>query len=220
MNKTHPIKEAIEKALKRESKLTTEALEVPSMTSLNIRHLLNNLGAISENYLECGSHLGGHFCSVIFGNNNLKSAVAIDNYSEFDRSGTARKGFLDNVEMFAPKEKLFYWKLITEDCFTVKEISTRGSLNQKFDLYNYDAQHTESAQQMAVSHFLPNLTKEFIMVVDDWSFDGVESGTRNGIILSGLEVLFEQIFITPENEQPNEHWHNGYAIFYLKQIYI
>lgn len=217
MTKIEQIKEAIEKAKKRESKLTKEVLEVPSMTSLNIRHLLNNLGAISNNYLECGSHLGGHFCSAIFGNDNLKSAVAIDNYSEFDRDGSTRNGFLENVEKNYPKGKEFYWKLITEDCFTVKEIPTRNSLNQKFDFYNYDAQHTESSQQRAVSHFLPNLTDEFIMVVDDWSFNGVESGTRKGIMLSGLDVLFEEILITPEGGEPNEHWHNSYGVFYLKQ---
>lgn len=210
MEKINKIKEAIDKAKRRESKLSTDALEVPSMTSLNIRHLLNNLGAISYNYLECGSHRGGHFCSVVFGNNNLLEAVAIDNYSEFNKSGETKEEFLSNARQFTPPNTKY--KLIEDDCFSIKTLP-----KNYFDLYNYDALHSESAQQRAVSHFLPNLTNEFIMVVDDWEFPGVETGTRNGIMLSGLSVLFEEVFLTPKGAEPNEHWHNGYAVFYLKQ---
>ena len=90
-------------------------------------------------------------------------------------------------------------------------------LENYFDFYNYDAQHTESSQQRAVTHFLPNLTKEFIFVVDDWSFQGVESGTRTGIRLAELEILFEEILVTPEGGEPNEYFHNNFAVFYLRQ---
>lgn len=210
MNKIEQIKDAITKAEKRESKLSKEALEVPSMTSLNIRHLLNNLGAISTNYLECGTHLAGHFCSVVFDNSNLKSAIAIDNYSEFNMDGITMNDALKNMATFTHvKTKQ---RLIEADCFQVKDLP-----KNKFDLYNYDAQHTESSQQRAVGHFLPNLTKEFVMVVDDWAFNGVERGTRTGIMLAGLEVLFEQVFTTPDGGEPNEFWHNAYAVFLLKQ---
>lgn len=210
VRKVGQIVEAIEKAIKRESKLTQEALEVPSMTSLNIRHLLNNLGSISSNYLECGTHLAGHLCSVLCNNGNLKIVTAIDNYSEFNKDGVTKGEALNNMATFCPPETSA--ELIEEDCFTVKTLPLNN-----YDFYNYDAQHTESSQQRAVGHFLPNLTNEFIMVVDDWAFEGVERGTRTGINLAKLEILFEQIFTTPEGGQHNEHWHNGYAVFLLKQ---
>ncbi len=203
------ITDAIEKAKMHESKLTPEALSVPSFTSIKIRHLLNNLGAISNNYLECGVHLAGHYCSVVYGN-NLHEAVGIDNYSEFNNGGETKEKALANMDEFTPKETSAI--LIEADCFQVKDLK-----KDYFDLYNYDAQHTESSQQRAVSHFLPNLTEEFIMVVDDWSFPGVESGTRNGIKMSGLSVLFEEILITPEGVAHNDSWHNSFAVFYLKQ---
>jgi hypothetical protein len=209
MGKIEQIKDVITKAEKRESKLSKEALEVPSMTSLNIRHLLNNLGGISTNYLEVGTHKGGHFCSVGY-NNNLNRMVAIDNYSEFYKDGETKKEFFQNSEQFIPKETK--WSLIEEDCFIVKDLPIGY-----FDFYNFDGQHTESSQQRAVSCFLPNLTKEFIFVVDDWAFNGVERGTRTGIMLAGLEVLFEQVFTTPDGGEPNEFWHNAYAVFLLKQ---
>ena len=209
MGKIEQIIEAIEKANRHESKLSHAALNVPSFTSIKIRHLLNNLGSLSERYLECGTHLGGHFCSVCY-DNPLKEAVAIDNYSEFSKGGETKEEFLDNADAFVCMETLFAF--IEEDCFKVKDLRP-----SHFDFYNYDAQHTESSQQRAVSHFLPNLTEEFIFVVDDWQFPGVESGTRTGIKLTGLEVLHEAILETKEGEQPNEAWHNGFAVFLLKQ---
>jgi hypothetical protein len=209
MGKIELIKEAIEKADRLESKLEYPATDVPSFTSMKIRHLLNNLGAISTHYLECGTHKGGHFCSVIY-KNNLTHAVAIDNYSEFHVNGETKEECLSNIKKYSPAK--LDWALIEDDCFNVKYLA-KGI----FDLYNYDAQHTESSQQRAVTHFLLNMQDEFIMVVDDWSFNGVESGTRNGIKLAGLEVLFEQILITPEGEPHNDHWHNNFAVFLLKK---
>lgn len=203
------IQEAIDMAKIHGSKLTEEALRVPGFTSIKIRHLLNNLGAISTNYLEVGVHLGGTFCSTCCGN-PLQEAVAIDNYSEFNKGGETKEEFLDNADSFVCMETLF--SLIEADCFTVKDLG-----QSKFDLYLYDGQHTESSQQRGVTHFLPNLTDEFIFVVDDWQFAGVESGTRTGIKLSGLEILFECILETKEGESANEAFHNGFAVFLLKQ---
>jgi|HubBroStandDraft_3_1064219.scaffolds.fasta_scaffold08128_3 hypothetical protein len=209
MDKIEQIQTAIDMAKIHGSKLTDEALRVPGFTSIKIRHLLNNLGAISTNYLEVGSHKGATFCSACF-NNPLKETVAIDNYSEFNMDGDTKAEFLDNADSFVCMETVF--ALIEADCFTVKDLG-----KSKFDLYLYDGQHTESSQQRAVTHFLPNLTDEFIFVVDDWSFSGVESGTRNGIKLAGLETLFECILETKEGERENDAWHNSLAVFLLKQ---
>jgi hypothetical protein len=61
------------------------------------------------------------------------------------------------------------------------------------------------------------LTSEFIMVVDDWTFNGVEAGTRTGIKLAGLKTLFEAVMLTPDGGLPNDNWHNGFAVFYLQK---
>lgn len=209
MTKIEQIKEAIEKAERMESNLSQDAMEVAGFTSLKIRHLLNNLGAISKNYLEIGTHKGSHFISVLFGN-KINRAVAIDNYSEFYRDGETKEYFMDKANSLIPIDTK--WSLIEQDCFTVKELPEKY-----FDLYNFDAEHSESAQQRAVTYFPPYLTDEFIMVIDDWQFNGVETGTRMGIKLANLEILFEKIFVTNEGGEHNMAWHNGYGLFYLKQ---
>jgi hypothetical protein len=212
-NKIEQITSAIERADRLESKLLFPATDVPSFTSIKIRHLLNNLGAISNNYLECGTHKGGHFCSVVY-RNNLKNAMAFDDYSEFYVNGETREECLDNMEKYTPKGTR--WRLVSEDCFS-SEYLNNVHPELKFDLYNYDAQHTESAQQRAVTHFVDKFTNEFIMVVDDWSFNGVETGTRNGFKIAGLKVLYEAILRTPQGESHNENWHNDFGVFYLQK---
>jgi hypothetical protein len=208
MDKIDQIKQAIEKAIRHESKLSPEALSVPSFTSIKIRHLLNNLGAISTNYLDCGSHLGGSYCSAVF-QNNLANGVMIDNFTEFYRDGVTKEALLSNAETFTPKETA--WKLIEEDCFSAKDFPA------KFDMILYDAGHSQSEQQRGVTYFKDYATDEYIFLVDDWQFNGVEEGTRTGIKLANLEVLFEEIWLTPEGAEPNMSFHNGYGIFYLKQ---
>lgn len=209
MGKIEQIKDAIDMAKIHESKLTEEALRVPGFTSIKIRHLLNNLGAISTNYLEVGSHKGSTLCSACF-NNPLKEAVAIDNYSEFNMDGDTKAEFLDNADNFVCMETVF--SLIEADCFTVKDLDTR-----KFDFYLYDGGHSESEQQRAITHFTSNLTDEFILFVDDWQFNGVEIGTRMGIKLAGLEILFECALETRPGEHHNDAWHNGAYIALLKK---
>lgn len=209
MNKIEQIKIAIGKADRFESKLQGDVLDVPSLTSLKIRHLLNNLGAISTNYLEVGSHRGGTLSSVLY-KNDLFTAVAIDNYSEFNHEGDTKYECLANINKYRSEETKV--ALIEEDCFLVKNLN-----ESEFNMYLYDGQHTESSQQRGVTHFINNLKKYFIMLVDDWSFNGVESGTRNGIKIAGLKVLGEWIMTTPEGGLPNDHWHNGIGLFYLQK---
>jgi hypothetical protein len=210
MNKIELIQDAIDRADKLESRLEVSASDVPSFTSLKIRHLLNNLGAISTNYLECGTHKAGHFVSVVYKNMNIFNAFAIDNYSEFYVNGETKEEALRNIAQFTPKGTYAY--LIEDDCFNVKHLAENF-----FDLYNYDAQHTESSQQRGVTHFVKNMKKEYIMVVDDWDFAGVESGTRKGFQIANLAVLKEWVMRTPNGELPNDHWHNGFAVFLLRK---
>lgn len=112
MSKIELIKQAIEKAERHESKLSGDVLNVPSFTSVKIRHLVNNLGAISTNFLEIGSHRGGTFCSTIHKNDNLHRAIAVDNFEEFYKDGETKEDFLNNVNKYAPDGLL--WELREE----------------------------------------------------------------------------------------------------------
>jgi hypothetical protein len=213
MGKFEQIKEAIEKAIKRESKLTKESLEVPSLTSLNIRHLYNNLGSISNIFCEIGSHRGGSYCSFVTGNGNLISATAIDNFSENFNNEDTKRELLYNMNRFTPLDVAH--QLIDKDCFSITEEDF--AITDKIDLYLYDGNHSEESQYQGLIYFLPFLADEFIFLVDDYSWEDVRNGTQRAIKDSGVEVLYEQAFYTPEGGEFNEHWHNGTYLALLKK---
>jgi hypothetical protein len=204
------IQHCIDKAIKRESKLDEEALMIPSMTSLNIRHFLNNIGSYCENFLEIGSFVGGTFCSTLYENGNIKIAYSIDNFSEFDLDGKTEGQLKLNIQYYQHDNTLAVFQ--NADCFEAESLP-----NNFFDLYIYDGNHSEESQKKAVTHFKNNMKDEFILIVDDWQFDGVEKGTRDGIKEANLSIVYESIHLTPQGQEHNEFWHNGIGVLLLKK---
>lgn len=221
MTKIEQIQYAIHEANFFRSKLSPEALAVPGMTSLKIRALMNNLGAISTNFLEIGSHAGGTFCSTIYGNDNLKGITSIDNFSEFNTDSPMQQ-LLDNVSKFKPKETQF--KLIMKDCW--------GPIEQppsNVDFFMFDGDHSFESQKNAMTHFIPWMAEEFVFCVDDasvWPF--VKAGMEEGIALSelrykikggmpGYKILFEQE-LWDGQEGNNYGWHMGFWVALCSRI--
>ncbi len=202
------VKEAIEKAKRFESKLSEAALAVPMMGSLKIRHLLNNLGAISTSTLDVGIHKGGSTCSIIYGNDNIKTHISIDNYSEFSEDGEAKACAVKNIAQFKPESVQF--ELIEKDAFTCH----LG--DKKIDLYLYDGSHGQNEQRKAVTHFMESMADEFIFCCDDYDWEQVYKGTREGLAESGLEILFEE-HLKNIGDKPNESFWNGFFVALLKK---
>lgn len=212
MSKIQLIEECIANAEKRISKLTPDALMVPALSSLNIRHLMNNLGAICTNYLEVGVHKGGLFCSTLFKNENIKFAYAIDNWaSDENVLETAFKEFHKNQKEAKCKNTITV--ISRADAFADKVGWVTPML--PIDLYLYDAGHSEEDQYMALAHYIPFMADEFIFCVDDYDWDDVRNGTERGIKETGVEVLFSNVW--KGNDHDNEGAWNGFAVFLLKK---
>lgn len=217
--KIKAIKEAIEKAKNHQSKMDETAWSVPALSSLKIRHLMNNLGAISTRYLEIGVHKGGLFCSTVRNNINLDVAFAIDNWASDEGSeDQAWPQFMDNAE-----NCLYYGTAFAHkkgDSFDdLPEPPTAFPNN--IDLYLYDAAHDYESQRKAMTHFLPAMADEFIVCVDDWQYGDVKKGTIDGLADSGCKILFRQELLNEEpyteDQHRNEEWWRGYAVFLLKK---
>ncbi len=207
--KIEAIKEAIEKAKNHQSKMDETAWSVPALSSLKIRHLMNNLGAISTKYQECGVHKGGLFCSTIRNNPNLQWAVAVDNWASDETSDDkAYPQFVNNVKncISAPETNFVALKSDTFDIIP-DEIG--------FDLYLYDAAHDYESQRKAMTHFLPAMADEFIVCVDDYDWEDVWRGTHDGLKDSGCEILFEEAFKGGDHD--NMTYWNGFYLALLKK---
>lgn len=212
MKKIEQIKQAIANAEKRQSKLTMEALNVPALSSLMLRALMNNLGAISTHYMEHGVHRGGLFCSTIFNNENLLTATAVDNFESDDISGEhAMPDFMQNVKTCIPQSLTNRFLLIRRNSFDVPS----SQIGAPIDLYLFDADHSEDSQCRALTHFISAMAEEFIFCVDDYDWPEVQMGTHRGIIETEVDILFEHIF--QGNNHDNEGAWNGFYVALLKK---
>lgn len=210
MSKIELIEQAIEKAIRRESKLTPLAMSVPALSAINIRHLMNNLGAISDTYLECGVHKGGLFCSTITNNPNLRYATAIDSWeSDEHNEDKAEPQFDESATILASPDTRIIKK--KTNCFGHPISDIPGN----YDLFLYDAGHSYEDQKNALLFYGVCLKNEFIFCVDDYDWPEVKQGTLDGIKTSGYEILFEKSF--KGNDHDNDGWWNGYAVFLLKK---
>lgn len=213
MQKIEDIQMAIFNAEKRNSKMTQQAWDVPALASIQGRHLLNNLGAISSHYLEIGVHKGGTFCSTVCGN-KLLSAVAIDSFAsdEPNHNDQAEPQFMANSKLLLEPETDFMF--IKNDSFKV-DLSI---IPPNVDFYFFDGSHSREDQKNALLYYKPVLAETFIYACDDWDYGDVKEGTSEGVLQGGYEILFhEELHGAIPGEHDNDSWWRGYWVALLKK---
>lgn len=214
--KIQAIKDAIGKADKLQSKMDNVVWSVPALSSLRIRHLMNNLGAISKKYMEHGVHKGGLFCSVLRNNPNIEIAYWGDSFASDKITGeNVEDQFIQNAMKCIDGTETV---LLGEVANT---FDLPPDFGDKVDLYCFDADHGYSSQRKAMTHFLPSMADEFIVCVDDWQYGEVKKGTLDGLADSGCEVLFQQELLNAEpyteDQHRNDEWWRGFYVALLKK---
>jgi hypothetical protein len=186
----------------RQSQLDRAAFQAKGFTSPKVRHLLNNLGSLAGlDYLEVGVHRGATFVATNY-RNTLSSAVAIDNWSEFDDDGSVKTEFLHHcATLLRPGS----YQFIEQDCFTV----ARRQLPAPVNFYFYDGEHSHDPQRLALTHFYPMLADEFLFLIDDYSWTSAKSGTERAIAELDLDVLHQQ--------ELTDGWWNGLFVSVMRK---
>lgn len=211
------IERAISKAKMEKSNLTPEVLALEGMSSPKVRHLYNNLGALATSYFEVGSWKGASLISTCF-KNNLKTAFAVDNFSEFNPDGTVLDALLNNITKFGP---FAITEIAEQDCWLLDSISSEKFSFSRPDLYLFDGAHDFESHRKAITHFFPMMADRFIFVVDDYShpdFHAVKEGT-----LAGLAEVKDKYKVLKDWELWEEgeggvRWWNGIGIFLIERI--
>ncbi len=199
------IKRAIERADKLESKIDAEYMAtLQGLSSPRVRHLLNNLASGVNSFLEVGCYLGGTLKAAMYKNDIY--AAAIDNFS---MSPGTRQQFYDNTKNL----KVDFFE---EDSFSfnVKKIK------KPIQLYFFDGCHSVDAQYKAVSHFLPAMADEFVMVIDDWDMNKVRVGTHTALLdykIKPLEKYELQGASGQSEEARRAGWWGGLVIFKIRK---
>ncbi len=214
MNKLEQLQQIIDTALQGpgKSKLTNEVVDsIGGFTSPNIRHLLNNLGAISTNYIDCGSHVSASLVSTVYGNDNLKSATAIDNWSLFhSEEHDSRAEFFINSEKWISGK----YKAVEKDCYTV----IKEDIPALADMMLYDAGHSADETRRGITYFKQFMEDEFILCIDDFWWSSVQEGTWQGIKEAGFNVKWAATLDNGiRSSCADNAWWNGFAVFLISK---
>lgn len=201
---------AIANAKAHISNLSPEILNVPGMTSLRIRHLLNNICNVPDvKYLEIGMHRGSTLTAAMWKNPGV--FCGIDNFSEFNQDGTVKLCLVETLKKFQLNPII-----IDNSCWSLETIAMCPF---NIGVYFYDGAHDYDSQRQALPVYLHHMDKRFIFIVDDWNWDNTNQGTRDSFKDVPVKILYEQEFFTPGKQNGcNEDWWNGLGIFLLEKI--
>lgn len=206
MGKIEQIQEAIINAYENDSKLTQDILDLPSFSSNKIKHLLNNLGAISSRFLEIGLHKSGTFISTLYDNKCL--GLGVDNWSQLEQGGLSKQMAYDNCESYLAK---IQYTICEKDCF---KMEANDFPMYEFDLYSYDGNHSFESQYKGVEYFLPYMANQFILTIDDTNWEAPRLATIQAIHDLKLKILYTKHLTDGKD---NGEWHNGFDVFFLKK---
>jgi hypothetical protein len=202
------VKNAYDQARAGRGRLDKRLLSFPGASGRRFRLFINTLvGSLKDaRYLEIGSYTGSTLSAAIFG--NQVTAIVIDNWSLF---GGPVRDFMHNVATYrGPAAKVS----VLESDFRSVDYRHIGKAN----VYLFDGPHTERDHYDAVNLVLPALDETFVLVVDDWDWGQVRSGTLQAVRDNGLNMdLSIEIRTTMDGTTPpiggeRSDWHNGYLL--------
>jgi hypothetical protein len=199
-------------------------IQMIGMSGKKTRHLLNNLASIPRmKYSEVGTYTGSTLMSALY--DNPITAVCCDNWSQF---GDKRDVFLMNISDFSnfsvyddSQQKI----LMLEQDFRLPSTFS-NTVWRNTDFYMFDGPHGEQDQYDGITLFAKNLSERFLLIVDDWYWDGPKVGTRRALKDCGITVLESfEMNVEPEREVDGKcvnrfessDWHNGIAVFACKK---
>jgi hypothetical protein len=215
--------QAINNANNNTSKLTSSILSLEGMSSLKIRHFLNNIIYNDSRYLEIGCWRGSTFVSALF-NNNPEIAIAIDDWSQLKvintsqdqplikniTCGYTRNCFYENINNFLKNHNI---QIIERNCFDIKNYQHDIS---RINTYFYDGHHSKESHYKSLHYYYEFLDDQFIFVVDDWNFEEVKIGTQQAIEDLNLKKIFEHEEKS-EYDGDDKNWWNGLYISILQK---
>lgn len=214
------VKSCVLDAMNNKSRLRPGALAVQGFSGAMTRHFYNNVVRFPSSvglknkvtYLEVGTYAGSTLISALQGNEDKVSAVAIDNWSQFNGP---RDVFWKNMAEHTSATRDIM--MFDRDCFQVAAAEVRSAA----DVYLYDGAHDKESHRRGITHFADFLSDVSIVIVDDWNWKDVRDGTAQGFeeVKDRLKVYGRlEIRHTMDNQHTSQPlasrmFHNGMAVF-------
>ena len=211
------IQNSFDNAMAQKRKIDDFILNLNGLSGRKFRSMLNNLieTHTAPKYLEIGSWHGSTACSACY--KNTVDITCIDNWSQsFIEEKDPMLEFNKNIKNALNKSSNL--NLINDD-FREVNYNKIG----KHNIYLYDGPHHFEDHFDGIKLVQPALENEYILIVDDWNWKQVRSGTLSAIehlnlkIISQLEIKTtcddSSALITGENSD----WHQGCCFFVIKK---
>jgi predicted O-methyltransferase YrrM len=169
-------------------------MKYEKMTTDTIIELVKGY-AKDKAYLEIGVYRGVLLSEVA---KVAKTAIGIDDFSQFDTEGTNKQTTLERIGDTA--------KLIDGDCYS-------GTVTKRIkhvDVLFYDAGHTYQQTSKALELYTKKMKKGGVIIIDDWNVPHIQQATSD--IIGGISKLVEEHFT--EKNGSDDYW-NGIGVFRL-----
>ena len=202
------VRQALQKALTESGDIDPELLRIDGMSGRKYRMFINALiGQLADpRYMEVGSWTGSTLCAAI--NGRVVTALAIDNWSEF---GAPRQAFQVNLNRFrTPGADV----TCLDSDFRAVDFDHCG----QFNVYLFDGPHEAQDQYDGILLAQPALDPHFVLIIDDWNWPRVRSGTFQALQRIGLTIPYMLEIRTSLDDChattafQHSDWHNGYFI--------
>lgn len=199
------IKQCIADAEAHKSKLDEAYIsKLDGLSSPKVWHLLSNLCSGASAYLEVGCYKGSTLLAALY--KNPVYAFAIDNFS---MSPQTRNDFFKNTD----GANFEFYEGDSFSCDLRK-------IKKPIDVYFFDGCHSVDSQYKAVSHFIPAMSNDFIMVIDDWDANKVRVGTHtalNDLKIKPIEKYELKGAMGESIEERKDGWWGGLCILKIKK---
>lgn len=220
VNLIDTVKTALTKSKNNESKISEKTKNLPGLTSIKVKHFINNLCELPDcKYLEAGVFQGSIFAAAVEKNNLV--ATAIDNFSESSiipmdsnvninsKKGNNKEIFLKNIKDLVLNKQV---NIIDSNVFE----TDLNKISLKSNVIFMDIEHTYESHYNFLNKFYEKIDNTFVYVVDDWNWLQVRDATFKSIEDLKLKTLFKEEIFT-KGEDKNDYW-NGLGIFVLNKI--
>lgn len=200
------VDEAIEKALRHQSWIDKEILDIKGFATGTMRRMFSNLCHMPKSdpvYCEVGLYCGATFCSAINNNPSL-TAIGYEDFSQ-DFSAENVRGQLEaNVERYRSGAKSV--TVIDGDFFKFP----KQDLPRDVDIFYLDSNHAYEFQHDGILIFFDYMADDLsLIIVDDFSWSCVRDATRDALAELKDNVKVEKEWVLSGKKIADDAtWHN------------
>lgn len=212
---TAHIDEAIARSLRCEGYIDKEVTEIRGFSTLTMRRLFSNLTHFPDGrpvvYTEAGLFGGGSFISAI-NNNPCITAYGIEDSSQPFGDPEITAHLKENIAKYYDQadQVMIFW----EDFFKMD----LNKIKYDSDIFFYDAEHSQESQRKAWSHFEDKLSNVALVIVDDYQWEPVWKGSREGIVDIASKRRIVKEWALDDGVNNSSIWWNGVLLALTERI--